>query len=303
MIAPTLFDCSRRPRCCTEDRRKLPRDDEAFTLIELLVVISIIALLIGILLPALGAARKSARTAVCASNIRQITVGHLSYAQANKESLPAALSTPVAELSNRRVHWQTSIWSYVTSDPPEADDLISPYDYLVGTVFECPSAEDGRGGYNDGNHLANGYGLNISLVSDRGIGEAASQTGLYATAQERQKYYQRVDLIDSPANTMIMSDNETFYVEYWHRGARPNQIGILGGPAMQGALERHGEQSWNIARFDGSAAGTDFFDVPGVTNDALYNTAAALVPGVLLGGPDNIVPKETKIYWIGRGSR
>jgi prepilin-type N-terminal cleavage/methylation domain-containing protein len=63
---------------------------KGFTLIELLVVISIIALLVSILLPALSGAREAAKAGVCAVQLRGMGTAVYQYAGDNKDSLPAA---------------------------------------------------------------------------------------------------------------------------------------------------------------------------------------------------------------------
>src|SRR4051812_40038845 len=65
------------------------RKRSAFTLVELLVVIGIIALLIGMLLPALNKARESARQVKCLANMKGIAIAFVQYAGDNKGVMPA----------------------------------------------------------------------------------------------------------------------------------------------------------------------------------------------------------------------
>src|SRR5437016_4012187 len=73
----------------------------AFTLIELLVVIAIIAILAALLLPALGKAKNQSLNAICKSNMRQIALGILMYADENRDYLP----WPGEVDSNREPDW------------------------------------------------------------------------------------------------------------------------------------------------------------------------------------------------------
>lgn len=80
------------------------RARRGFSLIELLVVASIIAILAGLLLPAIGLAKSASRKLVCASNLRQVGLAILAYASDNNGSFP------------QNDHASCSSWPYIFGD-------------------------------------------------------------------------------------------------------------------------------------------------------------------------------------------
>ena len=86
--------CSRLRRPAHAFGKRVAPARVGFTLTELLVAVSIIAILIAIVLACLSRAREYARIAQCLSNLHQLSLAALSYAQHNRGALPSDYQMP-----------------------------------------------------------------------------------------------------------------------------------------------------------------------------------------------------------------
>jgi prepilin-type N-terminal cleavage/methylation domain-containing protein/prepilin-type processing-associated H-X9-DG protein len=196
-----------------------------FTLVELLVVIGILSLLISILLPTLGAARRSANAIKCASNLRAIGQGIANYEANYGGAFPPSnyyvglqivnSSTQLPVLPTQGyVHWSSFLYRKTLSANDPA--LLSTFGW---EIFQCPSLQNGGvppantyAANSDG--LANEAGANVidlqaprmSYMLNEALTPRSIFTANFRSGNVRYYHFIKAGRVSKPAETILTSE-------------------------------------------------------------------------------------------------
>jgi prepilin-type N-terminal cleavage/methylation domain-containing protein/prepilin-type processing-associated H-X9-DG protein len=161
-----------------------------FTLIELLVVVAIIAVLVAILLPSLATAREQARKVSCASNLRQLGVGHQFYSDAYNDYIVPTIETDTA---SGGICWIAYL--YLRSGM-----LTLP------SLLQCPSGSSA--GQNL--RLVNGWFAEKPITD---MYRGYTQNSLISRYRDSSKWRQRA-AYDMPSRTLVNFDTDSSGIGY-----------------------------------------------------------------------------------------
>lgn len=249
-----------------EDFRVLNR--KGFTLIELLVVISIIALLLAILMPALGKVKEKAGQIICRSNQRQAMISSITYSVDNNGyNLPS--------WATRGQAWYVFLESYIqsTSDmiscPQARKPLEDAYHGSANGAMGAAKnswivyAEDIPGGYGYNNWLENDYGGGGKGILKHADAKRPAETPAFA------------DCVWGDIGWILESDiipDE----EYWDDPilAPESGTGAWGNLLSRITLSRHGD-SINVTMMDGHGEGVKVADLLGLRWHRTWDREAA----------------------------
>ena len=197
-----------------------------FTLIEILVVIAVIAMLLGILMPALRAARQQAIAVVCGSNLKQLALGMALYEQDN-ETLPHGFDDSIfftasssASYPGIKTHdFGGKWWFYFLKNTTDKN-------FSESGILRCPARNIAEPLLKE-NILCGNYGVNRSICKD-----APGITGIID--DEFVGTPLTLGQLRQPAQTLLLSDSG-YSLMSW-RGAS-NALGpVFHNPRREGAF-------------------------------------------------------------------